>query len=276
MNNAKFVSKRSMKLLARTLIATLLGAGSLAASAQTILAPQKDRITDKAIQADHEAYRQLQERLHRVNEAGRPVRDYHLSKAQCWLDVSFHEYTRNDRSLFPQEALTESEKLIVAMENKTLPLSTQTPLVNGAARLRPDLWDKAVSLRQHAGFQCAQQKVACAEVELAHAGNEFNQQQWRHAKPYVQMAEDLLAEADALAASCSAPVAAKPVVVAAALAPLRVLLKSRMLFQFDRDDIAHADVIELNRMLETAKAQGVTVESISLTGHADRLNGTGN
>lgn len=282
MNNAKLVSKLSTKLLARTLMATLLCAGSLAASAQTMLAPQKDRITDGVIQADHGAYRQLQDRLHRINETGRPVRDYHLSKAQCWLDVSFHEYTRNDRSQFPQEALTESEKLIVAMENKASPISTQTPLVNGAARLRPDLWEKAVLLRQHSGFQCAQQKAACAEVELVHAGNEFNQQQWRHAKPYIQIAEDLLTEADALAASCVAPLAAKPVVVAAvtvqvpAPAPLPVSLKARVLFQFDKDDIAHADISDLNRMLEAAKAQALTVTSISLTGHADRLNGTGN
>ena len=125
----------------------------------------------------------MQGRIKALNDGGRPVRDYFLSKAQCWLDVSFHEYTRNDRSAFPQAALSESEKLVVGMEQGASPLPLDTPLVNGAARLRPDLWDRAAALRGHAGWRCAAQKTACAEVELVHAGHEINQQQWRHAKP---------------------------------------------------------------------------------------------
>jgi hypothetical protein len=54
-------------------------------------------------------------RIKALNDAGRPIRDYHLSKAQCWLDVSFHEYTRNDRS-DSRRALDESVTLISGME----------------------------------------------------------------------------------------------------------------------------------------------------------------
>ncbi|MCE2909429.1 MAG: hypothetical protein LW712_11355, partial [Burkholderiaceae bacterium] len=176
---------------------TALPQPALAQSTQ--LNPPAARISDRAIQADHRAYEALQGRIKGLNDRGRPVRDYHLAKAQCWLDVSFHEYTRNDRGAFPQAALTESEKLIVGMEQGAAPLPMDTPLVAGAARLRPDLWARAEVLRGHAGWQCAQAKAACAEVELVHAGNEINQQQWRHAKPYVQIAEDLLGEAQALA-----------------------------------------------------------------------------
>jgi len=200
-------------------LALLLATIAPLAAAQTMLVPQAQRITDEAISADQKAYETLQGRIQGLNDRGRPVRDYHLSKAQCWLDVSFHEYTRNDRSAFPQEALSESEKLIQGMEAGRSPLPTDTPLVNGAARLRPDLWDRAAALRGHAGFRCAQQKVACAEVELVHAGNEHQQQQWRHAKPYVQIAEDLLTEADALAAACAPPPAPVP---APAPAPIPV------------------------------------------------------
>ncbi|RZJ17061.1 MAG: OmpA family protein [Haliea sp.] len=250
---------------------------SQAVLAQAVLTPQKLRITDEAIQADHDAYRLLQGEIHRLNEGGqRPVRDYTLSKAQCWLDVSFHEYTRNDRSSFVQEAMTESEKLIRAMQGGVAQASTDTPLVNSAARLRPDLWDRATSLKRHAGYQCAQQKVACGEVELVHAGNEFNQAGWRHAKPYVQIAEDLFGEAEALAASClPAPVAAAPV-QAPVLAPQPASLRARVLFDFDRSGVANADLSDLDRALEFAKAQGMTLQTVSLVGHADRLNSTGN
>lgn len=180
-----------------------------AAEAQTRLAAQQDRISDATIAADYDSYKAMQSRINQLNERGIPVRDYALSKAQCWLDVSLHEYTRNDRSDFPQAAFSESEKLIEALERKHTP-DTATALVNGAVRLRPDLWERTASLKQHSGFRCAWRQVACAEVELVHAGNEHSQQQWRHSKPYVQIAEDLLSEASAAVQSCSPPPAAVP------------------------------------------------------------------
>ena len=185
-----------------TLIAFAALAMGHAALAQTALTPPAQRISDAAIQSDHQAYEAMQARIKALNDRGWPVRDHHLAKAQCWLDVSFHEYSRNDRSAFPQEALGESEKLIHAMERGAAPLPIDTPLVNGAARLRPDLWARALALRSHEGWRCAQAKSACGEVELVHAGNEHNQQQWRHAKPYLQLAEDLIGEAEGQAASC--------------------------------------------------------------------------
>jgi outer membrane protein OmpA-like peptidoglycan-associated protein len=266
----------------------------------TQLTPPKARISDDAIQADHKAYETLQARIKGLNDRGRPVRDYHLSKAQCWLDVSFHEYSRNDRSPFTQEALTESEKLIVGMEGNVSPLPMDTPLVNGAARLRPDLWDRAAALRSHAGWRCAAQKASCAEVELVHAGNEFNQQQWRHAKPYVQIAEDLLAEAQDQAAACVPPpppppppappppppeVKAAPVVPAPVMVPVppplaeqQVQLSAGVLFNFDKHDAKNMrpfSVVQLEELVRKVQREKLVLQSIKLSGHADRLNSTG-
>ncbi len=275
-------------------LALALAFAAPAAWAQaTQLNPQAQRISDQAISADQQAYESLQGRIKGLNDRGRPVRDYHVSKAQCWLDVSFHEYTRNDRSAFPQEAMTESEKLIVGMEGNVSPLPTDTPLVNGAARLRPDLWERAAALRGHAGFRCAQQKTACAEVELVHAGNEHNQQQWRHAKPYVQIAEDLLADAQQLAESCNPPPpppAPAPVAVplpvpipaptpkAAPAALQEVVLNAAVLFNFDRHDAKNMrpfSVVQLEELVRRVQRDKLIVDSIQLSGHADRLNGTG-
>jgi OOP family OmpA-OmpF porin len=268
-------------------IVLLLG-GSAALAQTTQLTPAPERISDAAISADYGAYSLLQGRLQQLNERGVPVRDYHLSKAQCWLDVSLHEYSRNDRSAFPQAALTESEKLIMALENKTTPLPMDTPLVNGAVKLRPDLWERSAALKQHSGFQCAWRQVACAEVELVHAGNEFNQQQWRHAKPYIQIAEELVFEANQLVEACApAPVAPKivaaapvvPVVPVIVPAPQPVSLQARVLFDFDKFTPEHirADSrAELDQMVERAKREGIKIETVRLVGHADRLNGTGN
>jgi outer membrane protein OmpA-like peptidoglycan-associated protein len=268
-------------LLACALGAAALGvalvpAPVIAQSGATALAPERSRISDPVIQADYDGYLALQERIKALNDGGRRVADYHLSKAQCWLDVSFHEYTRNDRGPFPQAALTESEKLVVAMEQGVSPLPTDTPLVGEAVMLRPDLWERARALRGEEGFQCAAQKTACAEVELVHAGNEHAQQQWRHAKPYVQKAEDLLAQASSEAASCRA--AAVPAVVPATVAVRQNWFGVEVVFAFDRHgvaDIRPASRAQLDALAERLKRDDLVVESIDLVGHADRLNSTG-
>lgn len=263
---------------------------AFAAQAQTTLTPPAQRVTDEAISADQSAYEGLQARIKGLNDRGRAVRDHHLAKAQCWLDVSFHEYTRNDRSAFPQAALSESQKLIAGMERGTSPLPMDTPLVNDAARLRPDLWLQAEGLRSHTGWRCAQAKVACAEVELVHAGNEHNQQGWRHAKPYVQIAEDLLGEARAQADACVpppappvAPVAAAPTPVTPAPSPTvltrtAIKLLAQVVFNFDGDaakDMRPVSLQQLDAALSRVRSEGLTLDSVQLIGHADRLNGTG-
>jgi outer membrane protein OmpA-like peptidoglycan-associated protein len=254
--------------LSRTLLAAaVLAIVGTAGAQQTRLAPQEKRITDEAIHADLQGYEATQGRIQALNDGGRPIRDYHLSKAQCWLDVSFHEYTRNDRSAFPQEALTESEKLIVDMENGVSPIPTDTPLVNDARYLRDDLWQRLRAIHGTPGFECAQQKVACGEVELVHAGNEFNQQQWRHSKPYIQIAEDLVNDAEALARQCGPA----PVVPAGPLV-------ANVLFEFDRDqyrDIRTYSLESVDRALATLKDEDLALEGVALVGHADRMQGRG-
>jgi outer membrane protein OmpA-like peptidoglycan-associated protein len=262
-----------MTINTRTIIAAaVLASLTFAATAQqTTLVPARDRITDEAIHADLSGYEQTQGRIQALNDGGRPVRDYHLSKAQCWLDVSFHEYSRNDRSDFPQAALTESEKLIVGMEQGVSPLPTDTPLVNNAKRLREDLWQRLRVIHGTPGFTCAQQAVACGEVELVHAGNEFNQQQWRHAKPYIQIAEDWVSDAEALSRQCGvAP--SQPVAMAESV------LTANVLFEFDRDgrkDIRAYSLKSLDRELARIREEGRTLTAVELVGHADRLQGRG-
>ena len=135
-------------------------------------------------------------------------------------------------------------------------------------------------LKKHAGFACAQQRVACAEVELVHAGNEFNQQQWRHAKPYVQIAEDQLSEAQQLADNCyPPPVVVAPVPAVPATPPpvsRTVQWSVDVVFNFDRyeaQQIRPESMTELHELI--AKLKHLQLKSVQLTGHADRLNSTG-
>ena len=259
------------------------------------LNPAPTRITDQAIHADYATYERQQAAIKALNDSGRHrVASYSLAKAQCWLDVSFHEYSRNDRSAFPQGALTESHRITRHLSQGGEPGDAanpahQTPLVNGAARLRPDLWDRARQLKDHAGYRCAEQRVACTEVELVHAGNEHLQQGWRHAKPYVQIAEDQLAEAAQAAQACVPPPAPPapappalaavapppppPPPVVAAPPPLRLLLRqANVLFNFDKRDMANVRSLTkdtLDKLVAEIKSGAFKLERITLAGHAD-------
>ncbi|MEN9627321.1 MAG: hypothetical protein RJA10_548 [Pseudomonadota bacterium] len=281
----------TLSRLFQAVVAALVSAGPVA-QAQTALSPPASRITDAAISADQRGYEAMQARLKALNDGGRPLRDHHLAKAQCWLDTSFHEYTRNDRGPWPQAALSEAEKLVQALEKRQLPLPDETPLIAGAQRIRPDLWQRAAQLRSHAGWPCAQARAACAEVELVHAGHELAQIGWRHARPYVQIAEDLLGEADALAAACvPAPAPAplpvpSPVVVvpppAPAPAPVIVTVRepaelrvmAGLVFRFDKHgqaDITGAGLAGLDAALQQMAAERLQLQAVHLSGHADRL-----
>ncbi len=282
------VSLRRTAQLGTLTLGLLAGPGGLWAQPVATLTPAAERISDQAIAADQQTYEKTQARLQALNAAGRPLRDYHLSKAQCWLDVSMHEYTRNDRSAFPQAALGEADHLAAAMEARRTPLPMDTPLVNDAARLRPDLWARAEGLRTHAGWACAQAQAACAEVELVHAGNEIRQQQWRHAQPYVQIAEDLLARADRAAQACpsaalpplaAAPVPTSPVSAAPTPAPAPAVdFSASVVFNFDRfeaADIRDFSRANLQRLAAQVLDKKLRLDSVQLVGHADRLNSTG-
>ncbi len=264
---------------------------ALQAQPATLAAPA-DRITDAAIDADLQTYEAVQARLKAINAGGRLLRDYHLAKAQCWLDASFHEYTRNDRGPFPQEALSQAQLLALGMEQGMAagqpPLTMDTPLVAGAVRLRPDLWARAEALKTHRGWRCAQHNTACGEVELVHAGHEHQQLQWRHAQPYVQIAEDLIGEGDVLAERCDPPSPPPPPVAAVAPLPAAlpppppppqpVALTAVVMFDFDRSDAAgmrSESRRDLEGLVARIKAERLTLRQLRLIGHADRLNDTG-
>jgi OmpA-OmpF porin, OOP family len=291
----KLQATSSLPVVAAVLSALVLAGCATRAGQQANSAPNsasapadKQSITDEAIHSDYANYEAQQGRIKSINDTGtHRVASYSLAKAQCWLDVSLHEYSRNDRSNFPRLAYEESSRITDyinkggAVSGASNP-ALQTPMVNDAAKLRQDLWDAAAKLKGHPGWRCAEQKTACAEVELVHAGNEFNQQQWRHAKPYVQIAEDLIGDAQKAAEACIPPPApvAQPAPTPAVPAPVAtpVSASANVLFSFDKRDMANVRPYtkdQLDSLIAQIKGGSITVSGIQLIGHADRLNSTG-
>ncbi len=122
------------------------------------------------------------------------------------------------------------------------------------------------------------ERTACSEVELVHAGNEYNQQQWRHAKPCVQIAEDQLFEAERQAEACLPPAAlasavataTPPASAPAAPAPQTVRLSANVVFNFDKftaQEVRGQSRAELEALAQRLK-EGVKVDAVKLVGSA--------
>lgn len=264
------MNKTHYALRANLLLAMLLSI-NISQAAPPLNATQ-DRISDPA------TYTATQARIAALNSKGIPVADYALSKAQCWLDVSLHEYTRNDRSSFTQEAFNESDRILTALEhNAQTDPAESASLIKNADKLREDLWAKLAQLKQSKGLVCYARQAACAEVELVHAANENQQQGWRHANPYVQMAEELVAQAQATGERCIvAPVAvaSAPVSVEPAPLPEKINLAADALFQFNKatdDDLLLAGKQILDALVAKLNNEYVRIDRIQLFGYTDRL-----
>lgn len=230
-------------------------------------------ISDAQVDTSLQGYERQQGSIKTLNDsAEHRVSSYSLAKAQCWLDASYHEFSRNDRSDFVPEALLQSQLITAYLASGAAPDSSdnpaqQTPLINSAEKLRPDLWDLAANLKDQPGFACSAQQLACAEVELVHAGNEFKQQGWRHAKPYVQIAEDMMGEASLANDSCTVQAPAKP-----------LSLLVNVLFNYDQHRMDQTYTPSMDRLASVVSQLNsgeYKLLGVTLTGHADRSNGSG-
>jgi len=270
-------------------------AGPGPATAATGLTPQAARITDGRIAGDRETLEMVQQRLRKLNEAGIPINNYSLAKAQCWLDTARTQYNENDRTGYIEESLGESMKIVQALEaDKSAKAGYETPLVARSTKLREDLWARFGNFKtQDATLACNARTVACGEVSLVRAGHAEQQTGWRAATPHVQIAEDAVRRAGIEAANCAAlnpqaaaalaarsapPPAAVAVPVPAPAAPVTITRETftilvDTLFKFDksgREDMLPGGLERLSIVVDRLKSYKA-VESFTILGHTDRL-----
>lgn len=258
-------------------------------SQATGLVAQQQRITEDKVLADRKTIESLQQRLRKLNESGIPQNNYPLAKAQCWLDTAKTQYHENDRTGYIEESMTESQKIIQALEaNKNAIAGLDTPLVARSTRLRDDLWMELGKYKNNATtLACNARTVACAEVRLVRAGHAEEQTGWRAATPHVMMVEDGLRRAGVEAASCApvvvaqaAPRAAAPVATTSAPAPvIREVTKETFviladtLFKFDksgRDEMLPGGKERLAAVTNRLKSYQ-SIATMTIAGHTDRL-----
>ena len=280
-----------------------------AAALGTNLKPQQERITYSPVLADRQTMEALQQRLRKLSEAGVPQNNYSLAKAQCWLDTAKTQYHENDRTGYIEESMTESQKIIQALEgNKAAAVGYDTPLVARSERLRDDLWGEFTKFKNHpTTLACTARTVACGEVRLVRAGHAQEQTGWRAATPHVMMAEDAIRRAGQEAASCTpppvapapaavvapraaAPAVAAPAPIAAAPAPAPIyiqgpapapiiqtresfVLLGDTLFKYNKSGINDLLPGGIERLKGVAKRLNTyqSLSSMRIAGHTDRI-----
>lgn len=260
------------------------GEGPGAAAQNTGLTQQQNRITETPVFADRKNIDALQQRLRALNEAGVPQNNYSLAKAQCWLDTAKTQHHENDRTGYIEESMTESQKIIQALEaTKTAKVGYETPLVARSTRLRDDLWaDLSKFKTNDATLVCNARTVACAEVRLVRAGHAEQQTGWRAATPHVMMAEDGIRRAGQEASACAAPAVAQAAPpTAAPIAPVApptltketFVLLADTLFKFDksgRDEMLPGGKQRIDAIAQRLKSYQ-SIATLNVVGHTDRL-----
>jgi OmpA-OmpF porin, OOP family len=250
---------------------------------------EQARISDGVILADKRFFTYLQKRLAELNAGGVPARNYHLSKAGAWLDFATEEYSDNDRDGVVEAALEQSVLLIRGLEAKAKNLPMGTPIIKGSRRIRDDLWARAERFKQHEQFACVADRVAMFEVQLVWAGHEDVEGGWRHAKPYIEIAEDMASQVASALETCPQPkaqaaeaAAEKPAAKSEPTpavkrpepsAAAQITLAADTLFRFNGatpSDIQTAAKKELDDLVAKLKGMG-TIHRVLITGHSDRL-----
>lgn len=259
------------------------------ASQATGLVSPQDRITDERILGDRRNIEAVQLRLRNLSEAGVSQNSYPLAKAQCWLDTAKSQYHENDRTGYIEESLTESVKIVKALEaDKSAKAGFDTPLVARSSMLRGDLWAQLSNYKnQPTTLACNAKTVACAEVRLVRAGHANEQTGWRQATPWVQMVEDALVQAKIEGDKCLQTAQLAPRVAGAsataaglpAASPVSIVsretyvLLTDTLFRFDKsgsEDMLPGGLQRLADVAQRLKAYK-SIQALTVLGYTDRL-----
>jgi outer membrane protein OmpA-like peptidoglycan-associated protein len=231
---------------------TLLLALSLAlpvASAQD----DADRATRQRIE---NLQRQAEKQL--AGATGEAV--YRPAKVLAWLDFAMHELLEQDRIGIVEQSVAEAERLLAAT---TTEAAFETPSPTGTERVREDLWAKTTELKKSKNFGCAAREIAQLEVQLIWAGHEKWESGWAHARPAMEVAENLAYEAEMAQRACAPQ--ARDVE--------KISISGDALFPLNKDDVKHITAEGRERLAAFANDLKTwkSIERIVVVGHTDRL-----
>lgn len=199
---------------------------------------------------------------------------YRLTKARIWLDMALDEIYEIDRTGIVEDAMSEASRLLGGDKTNLF----DTPIVRGSEKVRDDLWQKSAQMKQHKDADCAARELANLDVQLVWAGHEKWESGWTHAKPAVEVAENLAYEAEQKIARCTEARKPKDVspsapAVTATITVEKFTFATDALFQFDKAGVEQMVAGGQRKLgaLAAALKGWKSIEKIEITGHTDRL-----
>ena len=199
---------------------------------------------------------------------------YRLTKARAWAELALDEMYEIDRTGITEAAMEQAEKLLAGDKTGLF----DTPIVRGSERIREDLWQKSAQMKQHKDADCAMRDLANLDVQLVWAGHEKWESGWTHARPYVEVAENLAYEAEQNIARCAEARAPKDIPVATTsitntITVEKFTFSTDALFQFDKAGVEQMVAGGQRKLAALASAlKGwKSIEQIEILGHTDRL-----
>jgi outer membrane protein OmpA-like peptidoglycan-associated protein len=210
----------------------------------------------------------------RLDQAPGEKTEYFHAKAQCWIDAARQARDAHDDWGFVEEAIGQAAMITMGLESGT-PLSAVNPALRTVSTVRPDLWNIVNAIKaDSAVVHCpqAQPPLACAEVELMHAGHDAWTRSFANAEKRLPEVRENLRKAGETALQCKQ--SQRPASASTPM-PQKITLRADSLFRFNGADasaILPGGKLRLNAVAVDLKNVPVT-RQLKIAGYTDRLGG---
>lgn len=198
---------------------------------------------------------------------------YFHAKAQCWINAGQQEWRANDQWGFVQEAIGQAAMITIGLQNGTT-LSAANPELRTVSTVRPDLWKIVNVIKSDpATARCpeAQQPLACAEVELIHAGHYAWTRNFPAAEKALPGIQSELQKSAEAASQCAPQQTSEPA------APQKITLRADSVFRFNGGDetgMLPGGKAQLDKVVAGLQ-QVKGIRQLHINGYTDRLGSDG-
>lgn len=195
---------------AGVMLAALLLAGCMQSPKTPFGPPPPERVRSIAAGLDADRMARTRVRIAGMRASASATKRYHLAKADAWLDFATDAGRIEAGGDAAEDALDQAMALLGALERGRSP-PLRTLHVVASSEVHPELWATVDQIKNNAGFPCAVDPLARAEVALVWAGHKAHIGDPKGAEQVGARAQQLLGAAGDEVRRCFAVTEVEPV-----------------------------------------------------------------
>lgn len=192
------------------MLAALLLAGCMQPPKTPFGPPPPERVRSIASGLDADRMARARVRIAGMRASASATKRYHLAKADAWLDFAADAGRVEAGGDAAEDALDQAMALLGAMDRGRSP-PLRTLHVVASSEVHPELWARVEQIKNNAGFPCAVDPLARAEVTLVWAGHKAHILDAKGAEEIGARARQLLDAAGDEVRRCFGAAEAEPV-----------------------------------------------------------------